>query len=103
MYTRAASAGPISPITLRVRRISEIASTRTRTRERPASSRPAAVLTASTGIRTPGPPSEPLNGAPRSEITSSALAPARCASRARLENVHTPRRASATSPRATPA
>ena len=103
MNTRSAPSGPISPITLRVVRLAEIASTRTRTRERRDSSRPARVLTAITGIRVPGPPSEPLNGAPRSEITSSAPAPARWASAARLRNVHTPRRASATSPRRSPA
>jgi hypothetical protein len=102
MYTRPAPSGPTSPITLWVVRRAEIASTRTRTRRRRPTSRPARVLIASTGIFTPGPPSEPLNGAPRSEMTSTAPAPARCASRARLRNVHTPRRASAISPRLNP-
>ena len=99
MTTRSASSGPISPTTLRVVRRPESASTCTVTR--PSSSRPARVLTASAGILT-GPISEPVNGAPLSETTSSAAAPEACTRCAFSENVQTPRSAIAISPRRRP-
>jgi hypothetical protein len=92
---RAASGGPACAITLRVVRRPESASTFTVIW--PCRLRPASVLTASTGIRT-GRISEPANGAPESDTTSSALAPERCACWAFSVNVQTPRSATAISP-----
>jgi hypothetical protein len=105
MTMRSGDREPASAITLRVVRFSDVVRTTRRSRGRLARARavPAALLSASAGMRTPGRCSDPGNVPllPRrpSFMISTAAAPAACALSALRRSVQVPRWTSAISPR----
>ena len=101
MTTRVASFGPISPITLLVRRRPALACTSTSARW-PASPAPASRPSPTTGIPRPNRNSEPGVGFGPSLTISAAAAPARRANAAFWKKKQSPRRIKAMSPAGKP-